>query len=153
MKEHLKTNILVMVVLILVLPLFPRQQDPETTIKPGEMKRILKGAGEYCEKVKKAAFHFFCYEKVSETGNPLKKPGNSPIVDEGILRGAGGRTMDSIRRKTYSKNKKYIYTNMLLQTDLTGVKVLEEITNHIELSKENILERMNLGPITDYKED
>jgi hypothetical protein len=42
--------------------------------KPGERQelgRLLKGAAGYCEKLKEAAFHYICKEKILETQKPL----------------------------------------------------------------------------------
>jgi len=36
-----------------------------------ELEGLLKGAAEYCEKLKKAAFHYLCKEKIVETQMPL----------------------------------------------------------------------------------
>jgi hypothetical protein len=42
--------------------------------KPGEkqeLERLLKGAADYCENLKEAAFHYICKEKILETQKPL----------------------------------------------------------------------------------
>lgn len=47
--------------------------------KPGEgdeLQRLLKGAAYYCQRLKKAAFHYICKEKIVETQRPLIRGSN-----------------------------------------------------------------------------
>jgi hypothetical protein len=41
-----------------------------------ELERLLKGAANYCENLKKAAFHYICKEKIVETQTPLSRRAN-----------------------------------------------------------------------------
>jgi hypothetical protein len=60
------------------------QEWIEKEEKPGELpdsielEELLKGAAGYCEKLKKAAFHYLCKEKVVETQEPLALGAEDP---------------------------------------------------------------------------
>lgn len=48
----------------------------QKNLKPGkrkELERLLTGAAGYCEKLKKAAFHYICKEKIAETQEPFSR--------------------------------------------------------------------------------
>jgi hypothetical protein len=47
------------------------EKQAEKFSKTIELEGLLKGAAEYCEKLKKAAFHYLCKEKIVETQKPL----------------------------------------------------------------------------------
>jgi len=44
-------------------------------ISEEELKRILQGAADYCQKLKQSAFHFYCREKIVESRATLTKTG------------------------------------------------------------------------------
>jgi len=51
--------------------LIEKEKQSGELSKTFELDGILKGAAAYCEKLKKAAFHYLCKEKIVETQNPL----------------------------------------------------------------------------------
>jgi hypothetical protein len=51
--------------------LIEEEKKAGKTSKTDELDGLLKGAAEYCEKLKKAAFHYLCKEKIVETQEPL----------------------------------------------------------------------------------
>jgi hypothetical protein len=56
----------------------------QENLKPGESKeleRLLTGAAAYCEKLKKAAFHYICKEKIAETQEPFSRTRSSGSQD------------------------------------------------------------------------
>jgi hypothetical protein len=118
MKDYVRVSTFMMALLMLILPVFSRQENQgfndrgknKSTIKPGEMKRILDRAAQYCEKIEKSAFHFFCYEKVSETRTPLSSTGNiSPLMDQSFTSSAGRRDLAAIRGEAHTQINKYEY--------------------------------------------
>lgn len=134
----MRVSILMIEFLMLFLPVFSRQENPaftdrgknKSTIKPGEMKRILDGAAQYCEKIEKSAFHFFCYEKVSETRTPLSSSGNiSPLIDQSISISAGRRDLAAIRGKAYTQNNKYVNTYRLIKIRDTIKEVRKPVSS------------------------
>jgi hypothetical protein len=51
--------------------LMEKEKQTRTLSKTVELEGLLKGAAQYCEKLKKAAFHYLCKEKIVETQKPL----------------------------------------------------------------------------------
>jgi hypothetical protein len=51
--------------------LIEKEKKAEKFSERIELEGLLKGAAEYCEKLKKAAFHYLCKEKIVETQKPL----------------------------------------------------------------------------------
>lgn len=51
--------------------LIEKEKQTGKLSKTIELERLLKGAAQYCEKLKKAAFHYLCKEKIVETQKPL----------------------------------------------------------------------------------
>ena len=138
MKNYVRVSMLMIEFLMLILPVFSRQENlaftdrgkNKSTIKPGEMKRILDGAADYCEKIEKSAFHFFCYEKVSETRTPLSSSGNiSPLIDQSFSSSAGRRDLAAIRGKAYTQNYKYVNTYRLIKIKDTIKEVRKPVSS------------------------
>jgi len=50
---------------------FQKEKAHADVAKNLELKEILAGAARYCERLKKAAFHYLCKEKITETQKPL----------------------------------------------------------------------------------
>ena len=48
-----------------------KTKKSQQAISAEEMNRILKGAADYCQRLKQSAFHFYCREKIVETRMPL----------------------------------------------------------------------------------
>jgi hypothetical protein len=51
--------------------LIEKEKQSGELSKTVELEGLLKGAAQYCEKLRKAAFHYLCKEKIVETQKPL----------------------------------------------------------------------------------
>ncbi|MGD2089776.1 MAG: hypothetical protein PVH61_26615 [Candidatus Aminicenantes bacterium] len=51
--------------------LMEKEKQTGKLSKTIELEELLRGAAQYCEKLKKAAFHYLCKEKIVETQKPL----------------------------------------------------------------------------------
>ncbi|MCP4147082.1 MAG: hypothetical protein GY757_04965 [bacterium] len=68
----MKYSYVILMLLILLSPAFG-QEENRATISDRELKNILAGAANYCEKLKESVFHFVCKEKVVEFRIPRVK--------------------------------------------------------------------------------
>jgi hypothetical protein len=88
------------------------------------MKRILTGAADYCDRLKKSAFHFFCVEDIVETHKPLSsgQQTQQDITVDNIVKNQN-RTLRNIRQTLYTRIGKYEFTYRLIKQ---GRKINEE---------------------------
>jgi hypothetical protein len=56
-------------------------------ISAEEMKHILQGAADYCQRLKQSVFHFYCREKIVETRMPLSRIDKTKIQIKSYLFG------------------------------------------------------------------
>jgi hypothetical protein len=107
----------------------------QKAMKPGEGKeldRLLKGAAGYCEKLKKAAFHYTCKEKIAETQKPFTRtrsanPGRdlsfSDPQDEFLYQRTTVLDRTSPRAITRTRTEKRLFNYRLIKS---GDQVKEE---------------------------
>ncbi|UCH94316.1 MAG: hypothetical protein JSV88_29165, partial [Candidatus Aminicenantes bacterium] len=94
------------------------------TINAEELKRILQGVADYCDRLKQSAFHFYCLEKILETRKPLTDAElQDPHIDEVSMRTKASTALDQIRTKAYSKVNSYVFGYRLRKQ---GNKINEE---------------------------
>jgi hypothetical protein len=94
------------------------------TINAGELQRILQGAADYCDRLKKSAFHFYCQEKILETRIPISDAEHiNPNIDEESLRKKADVALDQIRTKVYTNVKNYVLGYRLIKQ---GSRIKEE---------------------------
>jgi len=74
-----------------------KELTEDSIIKNKELEKYLKGAAEYCERLKKRAFHFICKEKVSITIKKLNRK-----TKYTAWKGATGSKYWNIRQHTIS---------------------------------------------------
>ena len=86
------------------------------TISDLEMKNILQGAADYCERLKQSAFHFYCREKILETSIPLSEAERVEAdISEGDMRRRGMSALREIREKAYTRVKGYLFGYRLIK--------------------------------------
>jgi hypothetical protein len=111
-----------------------RKSGSRQAITPEEMKEILQGAADYCERLKQSAFHFYCREKILETRQPLTAGEKDlPEISYRSMRAGTIRTMDEIREKVYTRINYYNFGYRLIKQ---GNKIEEE-RDYIS-SKDNV---------------
>ena len=94
------------------------------TINAGEMQRILQGAADYCDRLKKSAFHFYCQEKILETRIPISDAEHiNPHIDEESQKKKADVALDQIRTKVYTNVKNYVLGYRLIKQ---GSRIKEE---------------------------
>jgi len=89
-----------------------------------QLSKILQGAGEYCNKLDSAVFHYICKEKILETTSelgPIKNRTESKFDDKGRL--VSKRIQGRVQGNVITNKKKYIYDYQLLQN---GDQVVEQ---------------------------
>ncbi|MCP4156618.1 MAG: outer membrane lipoprotein-sorting protein [bacterium] len=91
-----------------------RDMKPE---KGAELQKLLEGAAGYCEKLKKAAFHYTCKEKIVETLKPFTRVSNidKDIAKSGIDRNQVLHIQAPRRSMNAIKNDKYVFNYLLLK--------------------------------------
>jgi len=93
-----------------------RQRKSGEAYSPQEMQTILRGAADYCERLKRSAFHFYCREKILETRIPLTGAENQiPEVKISDMKRGVVRTMDEMRNKAYTQVKGYLFGYRLIK--------------------------------------
>jgi hypothetical protein len=100
-------------------------------ISAEEMKRILQGAADYCQRLKQSAFHFYCQEKIVETRIPLSKGRGENLnvenlnIDEATLttRRPQYGIVRAPPRLVYTQVKSYLFGYRLIKH---GNKINEE---------------------------
>lgn len=101
-----------------------KKRKAKKSISTAELKRILEGAAEYCERLKTSAFHFFCVEDIVETHKPLTSGQQSQqdisVADQAKNR---NRALRRIRETLYTNVEKYEFTYRLIKQ---GNKINEE---------------------------
>jgi hypothetical protein len=128
------------------------------TIDAGEMKRILQGAADYCDRLKKSAFHFYCREKILETRIPISDAEHiDPHIDEVSQKKMADMALDQIRTKVYTNVKGYVFGYRLVKQ---GSRIKEErdwlsSTDNIKVEREQVVnpriffsEKAIFAPIT-----
>ncbi len=128
------------------------------TINAGEMKRILQGAADYCDRLKKSAFHFYCQEKVHETRIPISAAEKiDPHIDEVSQKKMANVALDQIRTKAYTHVKGYVFGYRLIKQ---GSQIKESrdwisSTDNIKVEREQVVkpsifftEKAIFAPIT-----
>lgn len=100
------------------------KSEKKGKISENELKEILKGAAQYCEKLKNSAFHFYCVEDIAETKIPLTaaEDEQADISLEDMKKGTV-RALDSIRNTPFTNVKKYVFGYRLIKT---GKDIKEE---------------------------
>jgi hypothetical protein len=94
------------------------------TMDAGEMKRILQGAADYCDRLKKSAFHFYCREKINEARIPISNAEKiDPHIDEVSQKKKADIALDKIRTQAYTNVKGYVFGYRLIKQ---GNRIKEE---------------------------
>ena len=94
------------------------------TIDAGEMKRILQGAADYCDRLKKSAFHFYCREKIHETRIPISDAEHiDPNIDIVSQKKKADVAMTKLRTQAYTQVKGYVFGYRLIKQ---GNRIKEE---------------------------
>jgi len=94
------------------------------TINAGEMKRILQGAADYCDRIKKSAFHFYCREKIHETRIPISNAEKiDPHIDIISQKKKADVAMTKLRTRAYTQVKGYVFGYRLIKQ---GNRIKEE---------------------------
>ncbi|MGD2091460.1 MAG: hypothetical protein PVH61_35130 [Candidatus Aminicenantes bacterium] len=117
----------------------------QKNLKPGrskELERLLSGAAGYCEKLKKAAFHYTCKEKIAETHEPFTRTRSTNLQDlsfsepqdEMLYSRSGVLDRTSPSRIAKTRVEKRIFNYRLIKS---GDRVREER----ELEKDQELEK------------
>jgi VWFA-related protein len=117
----------------------------QINLKPGqskELERLLTGAAQYCEKLKKAAFHYICKEKIAETQKPFARTRSTNLQDlsfsepqdEMLYNRSSVLDRTSPRRITRTRVEKRIFNYRLIKS---GDRVKEER----ELDKDQEIEQ------------
>lgn len=108
--------------------------DEKSRMKQTDLQKVLEKSARYCEKLKTAAFHFFCQEKIEE--ERMEKQYTAPIHrDRTAMDFASGRRhVDYIRKK----KRFYVYDYQIIIKDR---KITENRTlireKHKKVHKEN----------------
>lgn len=86
------------------------------TISNEEMKRILDGAANYCERLKQSAFHFFCQESIVENRTPLDFTRRDKMDIRQRQKNILNRSrMNPLRKGMGTQVNKYVYTYRLIK--------------------------------------
>jgi hypothetical protein len=128
------------------------------TLNAGEMKQILQGAADYCDRLKKSVFHFYCQEKIHETRIPISDAEKiDPHIDEETLLKKPNVALDQIRTKVYTKVKGYVFGYRLIKQ---GNRIREardwiSSTDNIKVERDQVIkpsiffaEKAVFAPIT-----
>jgi hypothetical protein len=100
------------------------KRKSKETIPLEELNRYLAGVSQYCEKIKKSAFHFFCKESIAETRIPLtSRQQDIPDIGVADMRLRPARALRNVREKVYTQVNKYEFTYRLIKQ---GVRIKEE---------------------------
>jgi len=95
---------------------FDRHVKKMSTISKQQMSQILKGTGEYCNKLDSAIFHYICREEILETTKelgPTKQRIESAFDHAGRL--VNKRVQGKVAGNIITNKKKFIYDYQLLQ--------------------------------------
>jgi hypothetical protein len=136
--------------------LIEKEKQSKKSEKNIELERLLKGAADYCEKLKQAAFHYLCIEKIVETQKPLTYRANvqgDVAADPGhpLFR----KPIGSVERQTVDQTK--IYKNQFNyrlkkirdqvkeeRDDAAGLTDIKEIRKNLRFLSSKAV----FGPIT-----
>jgi len=124
----------------------------------GELQRILQGAADYCDRLKKSAFHFYCQEKILETRIPISDAESiAPDIDLYSQKKKADVALDQIRTKAYTNVKGYVFGYRLIKQ---GNRIKEErgwlsSTDNIQVETDQVVnptiffsEKAIFAPIT-----
>ena len=113
------------------------------TIAAGELQRILQGAADYCDRLKKSAFHFYCQEKILETRIPLSDAeSEAPDIDLISQKKKADVALYQLQTKAYSNVKGYVFGYRLIKQ---GSRIKEErdwisSTDNIKVERNQVVQ-------------
>jgi hypothetical protein len=115
----------------------------DKTVNAGELPRILQGAADYCDRLKKSAFHFYCQEKILETRIPLSDAeSDSPDIDLISQKKKADVALYQLQTKAYTNVKGYVFGYRLIKQ---GSRIKEErdwisSTDNIKVERDQLVQ-------------
>jgi hypothetical protein len=113
------------------------------TINAGELQRILQGAADYCDRLKKSAFHFYCQEKILETRIPISDAESNALdIDLTSQKKKPDMALYQLQTKAYTNVKGYVFGYRLIKQ---GSRIKEErdwisSTDNIKVERNQVVQ-------------